>query len=499
MYAQAANCEPRAAILAPFVNNRHKYLIVKYQTEQGVFYTFAAENDRLAIQAESKDYTPSDKAEILAASYGTAKHHYDAISKIEHYKVFGWNEYRANHETFPSDPANDEQEYLTFVYLNQSGLHLVTCEEGESIAYSDDKTDLYRKQKTGEAFIPNVPMLPPFGKGWECSWAAALTAALQAMGHKTAYEYVMGVSGACYRIAFCSPKWDYSSADGLVAYDYASPAFKAFGYKEERHGHIEKQDRAIHREHIMKEIRNNMPILGINLRVAPEWGVICGYRKNGEELFCRTKYDKPTIENDPQFMKGHREFKKEWLGSYDTMQVDNWPFLLSYFADHVHPSPSEADNLIASLKIFIDCSKQERENGYRIGFQAYEIWRNDLLDDEWYNKSDDEQYARRFSVNQFCTLALFDARKAAYKYLSNSASLLPDKIDIMKQISELFKSISKKAEQIHNLLDSGEYLQGDRARKFWTKEKRLTQAALLTEMLGAEREVVSLAENIVCV
>ena len=198
-------------------NNRPKYLIIKYQTEQGAFYTFAGEHDLLSLNAESKGYAPSDKVEIVAASYGTAKAHYDAMSKIEHYKVFGWNEYRANHETFPSDPANDDSEYLTLVYLNRDGLHLVTCKESESIAYNDDKSMLYRKQQTGEAFIPNVPMLPPFGGGWECSWAAALTAALRAMGHNTAYEQVMGVSGACYRLAFCSPGWDYSSVDGLVA------------------------------------------------------------------------------------------------------------------------------------------------------------------------------------------------------------------------------------------------------------------------------------------
>ena len=156
-------------------NNRPKYLIVKYQTEQGDFYTFAGENERLSLNAESKGYTPSDQVEIVAASYGTAKAHYNAMSKIEHYKVFGWDEYRANHETFPSDPANDDSEYLTLVYLNRDGIHIITCEEGESIAYNDDKSMLYRKQRTGEAFIPNVPMLPAFGGGWECSWAAALT------------------------------------------------------------------------------------------------------------------------------------------------------------------------------------------------------------------------------------------------------------------------------------------------------------------------------------
>ncbi|MCL2058217.1 MAG: helix-turn-helix domain-containing protein [Oscillospiraceae bacterium] len=523
------------SLACQIANNRPRYLIVKYQEEQGVFYAYAGEGDRFSIDAGSRTgsrtesrtgslaenrvgsrgLSPSDKAEIVAAAYGTARAHYDAMGKIAHYKVFGWGEYSANHETFPSDPANDEPEYLTFVYMNRDGLHLITCEEGESIAYNGDRTGLYRKQQTGEAFIPNVPMLPPFGKGWECSWAAALTAALQAMSHAASYEQVMGVSGACYRLAFCSPGWDYSSVDGLVAYDYATPAFKAFGYAEERHGHVEKADRAAHRERIMKDIRRCMPVLGINLRVAAEWGVICGYRDNGEVLFCRTKYDKPTIENDPEFMRGRPEFKKEWLGPYNYMQVDNWPFLISYFTDHNHQAPSDAENLVNSLKVFVDCSGQERDSGYRMGFQAYKVWMGDLLDDEWYEKNDDEQLARRLSVNQFCTLALLDARRAAYAYLSGSASLLPgvdgglggrvssglggsesSGVDGgINRIAELFRIIADNAERIHRMLDSGEYLEGARARRFWTAQMRQEQAGLLAHMLDAEREAASLAKS----
>ncbi|MCL2158801.1 MAG: hypothetical protein FWH48_05270, partial [Oscillospiraceae bacterium] len=467
-------------------NNRPKYLIAKYQTESGIFYAFAGEGAHLEINADTLGLSPSDKAEIIAATYGTARANYDAMGKIEHYKVFDWSEYAANHVTFPSNPANDEAEYLTFVYLNPEGIHLVTCEEGESIAYNADKTELYRKQNTGEAFIPNVPMLPPFGGGWECSWAAALTAALQAMGHKTTYEQVMGVSGACYRLAFCSPGWDYSSVDGLVAYDYATPAFAAFGYREERHGHVEKADRAAHRERMMKEIRANMPILGINLRVAPEWGVICGYKNNGEQLFCRTKYDADVL-NGPDYQKGN---------AYDYLQMDNWPFLISYFTGHDHQTPSAEKNLINSLKVFIDCSCQKRESGYRMGFEAYETWRSDLLDDDWYEQNDDDQFARRFSVNQFCSLALFDARTAAHAYLSESIDLLPEKTEEMRRIVDLFEAIAKKAKQIHQLLDSGEYLEGARARKFWTREMRLSQADILDEMLKAEREAVAIAESI---
>jgi hypothetical protein len=46
------------------------------------------------------------------------------------------------------------------------------------------------------------------------------------------------------------------------------------------------------------------------------------------------------------------------------------------------------------------------------------------------------------------------------------------------------------------MLDSGEYLEGARARKFWTSDMRHRQADLLAQMLEAEREAVVIAEKI---
>ncbi len=462
------------SLACPIDNNRLKYLILKYQTQNGVFYAFAKENKQLIISLNNNDYVVTNKAEIIAASYGTAKANYDVMYKIEHYKVFNWNEYSADHETFPSDPSNDDKDYLTFVYLNKDGIHLVTCEEGERIAYNDDKTEFFRKQISGEYFIQNVPKLPEFGKGWECSWAAALTAALQSMDIKTTYEQVMGVSGACYRLAFLSPDWDYSSVDGLVAYDYAMPGYKAFGFSPRFAERVDKENRVEVRKTILNEISHNMPVLGINLRVAPEWGVICGYKENGAELFCRTKYD----------------------GEEDKyLPMNNWPFIITYF-DRKHIPPTDKENLINSLRIFIDCGKQENNRGYKMGFKAYEKWQSDLLDEKWYENNSDEQFARRFSVNQFCTLALRDARKSAYEYLHESKLLLPEKVDEMNQIVMLFKDISEKARQILALLHTDECLEGEKARKFWTKEMRKEQADLLSEMLCVEREAVLIAMKI---
>ena len=483
------------ALVCPLSNERPAFLTLKYQLAQEIFYGFVRGGERLRLApGDAEDpqlgLLPTAKAEIVAAVYGTQKAHSDVMHKIEHYKPFRWEEYAANHETFPSHPANDARDWLTFVYLHPQGIAMASCAEGESIAYNEEHTALAGKKADNSHFIPWVSGLPSWGEGMDCSWAAALTSALQAMGLQTDYTQVMGVSGACYRLAFSSPGWDYSSVDGLVAYDYATPGYKAFGFTPEFADRVEKENRAKERERMLREIRCNMPVLGINLRVAAEWGVICGYRENGAELLCRSKYDAEIIDA-PDYENGR------FHNPYDYLPVDNWPFIITYFGEKTLP-PTPRENIVNSLRVFVDCAKQPRHGGYAIGLDAYTVWQQDLLDESWYKKGwrkarSDEQFARRLSVNQFCTLALWDARKAARDYLAGSAELWPEQSAALTQLAELFGSIAQNAERIHKLLDSGEPLQGEKARAFWTKEMRETQAGLLGEMQKAEEEALRVA------
>lgn len=200
---------------------------------------------------------------------------------------------------------------------------------------------------------------------------------------------------------------------------------------------MNKENRSEERNYMISQIRNNMPVLGINLRVAAEWGVICGYKDSGVDLFCRTKYDAEILAS-PDFEKGK-------LNPYDYLFVDNWPFIITYFQDRTIP-PSDKENLIHSLRVFVDCVNQEFDR-YAMGYQAYGVWCSDLRDDNWYESNDDDQFVRRFSVNQFCSLALADARKAAFMYLSDSSDFI-----VEKDIIRIFEDISNKAQQIHKCL-----------------------------------------------
>lgn len=470
--------------------DRPVFLTVKYQICDEISYIFTPDKDRLLIDAGTGGITPPAEGEplrIVAAVYGTRYRHYNVMSKIAHYEFFGWDGYQANHETFPSDPANDGTEYLTLVYLNQNGIHLAACEEGESLQYTADKCSLLRKRARGEHFIPDVPELPAFGKGNDCSWAAALTSALQAMGEAADYDQVMGVSGACYRLAFCTPDWDFSSADGLVAYDFAKPAYEAFGYEVCFEDRMEKEQRVEVRRKIVQNISENKPVLAINLRVAPEWGVICGYKDSGEKLFCRTKYDREIIDS--------AEYQADKPNEFDYLFVDSWPFIISYFAEK-HDVPAEKENLVRSLQILIDCNRQGIVRGYAAGAAAYEVWAEELRQNAWYEEHGEEDLFRRLSVNQFCVLALCDARKSAASYLASGAQLLPEWADEMEQIASCFEKVSAIADSIQDMVGLEGSVAAADVRSFWTKDKRDAQAEALLKMRELEQEAIRMAGKV---
>lgn len=470
--------------------DRPAFLTIKYQMGDHVSYLFAKEKDHLLIDAGTVGMTPLSKEEtlrIVAAVYGTRHRCYDVMSKIRHYQFFNWNGFQANQELFPSDPANDGAEYLTLVYLNRNGIHFATCEDGESLQYTTDRSCLFRKRSSGEYYIPGVPELPAFGKGNDCSWAAAFTSALQAMGVSADYDQVMGVSGACYRLAFCTPDWDYSSADGLITYDFATPAFQAFGFEGCFEDRMDKEQRPEVRKKIIENLSENKPVLAINLRVAPEWGVICGYQEYGAKLFCRTKYDREVIDSTA--------YPSDRPNELDYLYVDNWPFLISYFTKRYDP-PTEKENLIRSLEILIDCNKQGNIRGYAAGVEAYRVWAEELRQNAWYDAHDDEALLRRLSVNQFCVLALCDARRSAASYLASCRHLLPESADELEQVISCFEKASALAASIQNMIGLEGSVAASDVRSFWTEEKRKTQAETLLKMWALEQKAIETAADL---
>lgn len=185
--------------------------------------------------------------------------------------------------------------------------------------------------------------------------------------------------------------------DALVAYDYSTPLFKATGFEQIWADRLSKEERTAERDRIVADINEGKPVIAINLRIAPEWGVITGYRDNGKILLCRTYFD--------------GELLKE--RGMDYLEADFWPFLITHIGER-KDKPSEYESLLSSLELLIKSFQAPVQNGYYQGQEAYERWIEGLLREElWDGHSSYQEIDRRIGVNDTTLLNLIDARRSA--------------------------------------------------------------------------------------
>ncbi|MDF2686180.1 MAG: helix-turn-helix protein [Clostridia bacterium] len=460
---------------ASLETGRVDILAVKYQTPEGTFYDFAVQDENLTIDLTTNKYKADKTFEIIGAYYGNKKVYKSAMQKMKHYEYFKWNEIYVNHETFPSSPSTDEPEFLTIVYLNSKGLQVVSCQENEILCYSVDKTEIYLKD-TSACILPGIMTLE-WEKGMDCTWAGAVYAALKYMGESYTYEQIMGMSGACYRIAF-TEVWDWSATDALVAFDYSSILFNAIGYEQIFADRVEKDDRHSERQRIISDIVKRKPVIAINLRIAPEWGVITGYSDNGNVFYCRTYFD-------DEYLNKNKDY----------LETDFWPFLITHFGDKKE-KPTDTQILKISLQVLIDSFEATCSRGYYQGQQAYEKWIEGIKNDSlWDERSTKDDIERRIGVNDSTLLNLIDARRCAAEYLKHITGLLSD------EKAKLLSDIAAEYQEITNMLtgfrkklkvsdgDDLRYNVIDTKNKF-NVSLRSEQIELLEKICETEKEIV---------
>lgn len=474
---------------ASIEGGRLKILTVKFQTAEGIRYAYALQNGSLILDRKSAGFEEENAFRIIGAYYGNAGAYSCAMQKMEHYEYFKWDKIAVNHETFPSDTASDDTEYLTLVYLNGEGIHVISCPENGVICYEKHGMRLQLPDES-KCILKNVRRLSWEGEegnvGQMCPWAGSLQAALEYMGEPYTYEQIMGMSGACFRLCFVDV-WDYSCTDALVAYDYAGPLYRAVGYSFRVAERLEKQERKAERLAVMEDIRSGRPVLAINLRVAPEWGVITGYTDSGKRFLCRTYFDGEIFETLEQAdVSGPEEVhdkadksgqegqeKDDKSGQKEGQEKDGksgqkegrekggksgqkaereqaenrklaeerrivfeenegylfsdfWPFIIFHFGEK-QDRPSPLSVLKTSLKTGIESFYAEECRGYYQGKEAYRAWINSLSKESDFRlENDRENVLRRLSVNDSMLCCLIDARRAAASWLREGIPLIPE-------------------------------------------------------------------------
>lgn len=323
------------------------------------------------------------------------------------------------------------------------------------------------KHVSGKVWIDGVDRLQ-WGIGQENTFIGALTAAMRAIGEDVNYDYLMGVSGAAFRVQIYRLDWCPSAPDATCGFDCSGPAMEALGYKPIwMWASADKPDEMKKvREAVVESIDKGKPAVAIDLVNVPDWGVIIGYADGGKDFLCKSYYDK---------------------AARPALAL-KWPWAIMLIGEK-GVAPDRKQSLIKSLEIAEMLAVTENFDKYASGFNAYETWAKGLLDDSRFKKLTKEDLSSVTHTNAWCYVSLIDARSAAAKYLRAISSEFS---------SDGAKHISKAAdiyEQITNKLSDGlKYVPFTwelKEDKRWTAEMRHSEAALLKDALTLEKTAIT--------
>lgn len=277
--------------------------------------------------------------------------------------------------------------------------------------------------------IRDVPNL-----GWDRmnTFMGALDAIEQKLGDKVGYAYLCGVSGAAFRTQFFDT-WCPSSPDPTLGYDAGTATLKALGFDAtwlhvSQDGKNEPQIRAA----IRKSIDAGMPVLGIDMSGMPEWGIIIGYQKNGDELLCHTYYDK------------HKLFEV----------AQKFPFAVGILKRQGR-APDEDASIKRGFGIVAENLAATKYGQYYSGLTGLNKWIDRLQFDD-FTKLDSAQLANVVQTNYWVFQRLISDRETGIEYLSMVALKMPKLAPKLSDLAALYQQEVAALDPITGELPSSE-------------------------------------------
>jgi hypothetical protein len=291
--------------------------------------------------------------------------------------------------------------------------------------------------------------------------------ALQAVGHKigdhSGYAYFCGVSGAAFRTHFFDT-WCPSSPDATCGYDAGTAILKARGLDATWH-HVSSDGKNKPQilAAIKKSIDEGMPVLAIDLIEAPEWGVIIGYQKNGEQLLCRTYFDKRK--------------------AFDIAQ--KFPFAV-VILKREGKVPDEGASIKQGFGIVVENLTTEKYGEYFSGLAAFDKWMARLRDDD-FTALDSTRLSEVVQTNYWIYQRLIADRKTGIEYFDIVTQKMPG---LEPKVAGLKAIYQREVETLEPLLEElpcpGSVVPGWQ----WEKADRDKQIAALVKAREFEEQTL---------
>lgn len=316
--------------------------------------------------------------------------------------------------------------------------------------------------------LRDVPALK-WDAGKDTTLCGAMEAALRAAGddRPDLYDWLMGCSGAAFRVRFDSARWDPEAASPH-ARPFVARAARVGGFRPDVvEPPFDEELRELVWDRVVESVEASLPPLARGLLEAPEFGIVVGYDEGARVLFARTYVDK---KDEPSRV------------SFDVFGAARPP--VPVFLDRA-PRPPDAELARDAVHDGARVARErEPEEDERLlaGEAAVEAWIAALGRDVAPAEAAGGAFA-----DWWLRVSLHDARRAASRFLRRVRTYFPEKLGVeLLHAAEAYGYVADEAAKggLHPF-------DGTVVTRFLDPSLRRGWAHTLERALAQEREAVA--------
>ncbi len=269
-----------------------------------------------------------------------------------------------------------------------------------------------------------------------CPFPGSLYAVLKYVGDPCDYDYLMGITGACFRRL-----WNRDDGGNVdLSYFGDEPfrrAFDALGYEWIK---VPAEKEAMFRA-VVESINRGVPAISFGIIGPPEAGVVAGYDTDGEILYGWSYFQtEPWANAGVELEPSGYYRKRDW---YEMMDKNAGKGLIILGAKR-STRPAARDVLAASLQWALDLERTARRSGlpdHVGGLAAYDAWAAALEVDVDYPPQDNRVMETRMMVyGDQCTM-LYE-RSSAAKFLRQMAEAVPQNTVPLNTAAAIYEQVA---------------------------------------------------------
>ena len=301
-------------------------------------------------------------------------------------------------------------------------------------------TDARATQMPERIVLDGVPKVRYFKDGM-CPFALCLKSCMDSLGEQYSYDYILGASGACFRMSWNHTKWDEGNMDlGRLGPEPFRRGLRAVGlehrflvkkswWPDATGDDIDvlddnKETEALFRKTIVASIRVGKPALAFGVVGPPEVSIVTGYDEGGDVLVgwsCHQGgHPRDQLEPNGQFRQ------REWFAKTEGLIMIEG-----------EPGKPDLDRVYQeSLDWAYQVLTLPKNKTHVFGQEAYKQWAWAMIKDHAF-PADDEETLQKRRHTVWDGLIMMAERGAAAKFLEEAAKRQPESADHLRTAARL--------------------------------------------------------------